>query len=446
MVTLAFKSTTKRAPVGASPNADDSGSSIKAHRRSISLIRFSRRPPDSGDTQAPRGRESDRGRSSLRCSEISPPSTATVVAQRRGRSVSRQSSRDGDGKSTLRDDSHGGRTTSDANARRRRSVSVVRCQISDSESDIDHSQISSNHASMKNLKFGNSQMPSVQKPRRLGRSLSQKDLSKMHDDYSSRSSALTDNEARDGCSSKNMVEKTIREIYAQKKADHPTGDDVNNGLYEAMRKELRYAVDEIGVELEQKRKQDLLAEIVLEEERGRELSKIVRESLPNPKSSTVVEKPSRVRKSNDRNRMSKRLNEVAEKYFKDFISNVEDTDISSFHGERSDASSTLGVIKSRDSVLHFEQAETFQSPAGSNICPVEMDDVVLLWLLWEIGNDGSPLHSKNKRELPITPKSILWDAAQFINSFRIPVPILPALVTKLQNLMDPIGYGTSACL
>ena len=33
-------------------------------------------------------------------------------------------------------------------------------------------------------------------------------------------------------------------------ADHPTGDDVNRGLYEAMWKERRYAVDEIRVELE----------------------------------------------------------------------------------------------------------------------------------------------------------------------------------------------------
>ncbi|XP_057480503.1 uncharacterized protein LOC130767609 isoform X2 [Actinidia eriantha] len=434
MATSAFKSTTKRSPIGASPNADDSGSSIKAHRRSRSLSRFSRRTPNSGDTPAPRGRfvntvrgsgfpeislddlaieffslkdssddrESDRDRSSRRCSEMSPPSSATVAAQRRGRSVSRQSSRAGDGKRTLCDDSHGGMTISDANSRRRRSVSVVRCQISDSES---------------------------------------------------RSSALTDDEARDDCSSKNMVEKTIRAVYAQKKADHPSGDDVSSGLYEAMRKELRYAVDKIRMELEQamarktsalasgnclqsdndflqtasttrknyakkleqsqKRKQDLLAEIVLEEEHGRELSKIVRESLPNPKSSTVAEKPSQVRKrSNDRNRMSERLTEEAEKYFEDFISNVEDTDISSFDGERSDASSTLGVIKTRDSVLHFEQAETFQNPAGSNNCPVEMDGVILPWLQWETGNDSSPLPSKNKRELPVTPKSILWDAAQ----------------------------------
>ena len=32
--------------------------------------------------------------------------------------------------------------------------------------------------------------------------------------------------------------------------EHPTGDDVNNVLYEAMRKELRHAVDEIKMELE----------------------------------------------------------------------------------------------------------------------------------------------------------------------------------------------------
>ena len=123
--------------------------------------------------------------------------------------------------------------------------------------------------------------------------------------------------------------------------------------------------------------------------------------------------------SNDRNRMSEQLTEEAEKYFEDFFSNVEDTDISSFDGERSDASSTLGVIKTRDSVLHFEQAETFQSPAGSNNCPVEMDGVILPWLQWETGNDGSPLPSKNKREFPVTPKSILWDAAQVTSNFHV---------------------------
>lgn len=45
----------------------------------------------------------------------------------------------------------------------------------------------------------------------------------------------------------------------------------------------------------EKRKQELLAEILLEEQRGRELSKIVQELLPDPKVS-VVEKPSCARK------------------------------------------------------------------------------------------------------------------------------------------------------
>lgn len=45
----------------------------------------------------------------------------------------------------------------------------------------------------------------------------------------------------------------------------------------------------------EKRKQDLLAEILLEEQHGRELSKVVKDLLPDPKNS-VVEKPLRARK------------------------------------------------------------------------------------------------------------------------------------------------------
>ncbi|XP_028118535.1 uncharacterized protein LOC114316064 isoform X3 [Camellia sinensis] len=440
MATSAFKSTTKRTPISSPSNAAaESSSSTKPHRRSRSLSRFSRLLPDPPEfADAPRGRfvntargsafpeislddlaieffslndslderDSQRGRSSRRCSEISPATNATVSSQRRGRSVSRQSSGVGDGKRESNFDKNGcgGRTGLDANSRRRRSVSVVRGRNSDSESQ---------------------------------------------------SSALTDDEANDARSSKNMIEKTIRAVYAQKKAEHPTGDDVNNGLFEAMRKELRYAVDEIKMELEhgmvrktsalasesslqaddfnvlqavpkvrkkyttkleqsEKRKQDLLAEIALEEQHGRELSKIVRELLPDPKSSANAEKPSRARKrSNDKNRVSKRLTEEAEKYFEDFISNVEDTDLSSYDGERSDASSTLQVTKTRDAVLHSGETETFRTQTRSNYPPVEiMDGVILPWLQWETCNDGSALPSKNKRELPVTPQSISWDAYQ----------------------------------
>lgn len=80
-------------------------------------------------------RESERGRSSSRRgagvgSRVAAP---TESSERRGRSVSRQRSGGGGGKSGSLGGGGGGRIGSDASSRRRRSVSVVRCQISDSE-------------------------------------------------------------------------------------------------------------------------------------------------------------------------------------------------------------------------------------------------------------------------------------------------------------------------
>lgn len=103
--------------------------------------------------------------------------------------------------------------------------------------------------------------------------------------------------------------------------------------------------------------------------------------------------------------MSKRLTEEAEKYFEDFISNVEDTDISSLDGERSDTSSTLGGIT---------KTETFQSPAMSKPLPAEMDGVVLPWLQWETTNDASLQSCKTKTQLRATPKTKFLDGSQVI--------------------------------
>lgn len=119
--------------------------------------------------------------------------------------------------------------------------------------------------------------------------------------------------------------------------------------------------------------------------------------------------------------MSKRLTEEAEKYFEDFISNVEDTDISSIDGERSDASSSLGGMrKQREPAPHFgERTEGYQGREGYNSLPAEMDGVILPWLQWETSNDGSPLPSKIKAQLPVTPKTLMWDAAQvFFKTFH----------------------------
>lgn len=103
--------------------------------------------------------------------------------------------------------------------------------------------------------------------------------------------------------------------------------------------------------------------------------------------------------------MSKRLTEEAEKYFEDFISNVEDTDISSLDGERSDTSSTLGGIT---------KTETFQSPTMSKPLPAEMDGVVLPWLQWETTNDSSSQSCKTKTQPQVTPKTKFLDGCQVI--------------------------------
>ncbi|XP_043697378.1 uncharacterized protein LOC122648194 isoform X3 [Telopea speciosissima] len=471
MATSAFKSTTKRSPIGAASNVDDAASSSNHsathHRRSRSLSRFSGRShalesdelpaatPRSRFVNTVRGsgfpeiislddlandffplnlkdkypdtdilRESERGRSrsssARRTSAIGGTySSATISGtkgashsqeQRRGRSVSRQHGRLG---GTANASASTGIAFPDncSNSRRRRSLSVARCQFSDSESH---------------------------------------------------SSALTDDEAWNACSGKNETERTIQAVCAPKKIDHPTGDGEGTALYVAMRKELRHAVKEIRTELEQamvktrptvlvegdclqsnysdilqavaiirknyaskleqseKRKQELLAEILVEEQRGHELSKIVRELLPDPDKAAIIEKPSRARKgSNDRRRMSKCLTEEAEKYFEDFISNVEDTDISSFDGERSDASSTLGGTRPRYLMIHYREMETSGISTRSSL-PVEMDGVVLPWLRWEASSDYSPLLCKSREEATTVQCNIQDAPLKVSRGFRVP--------------------------
>ncbi|KAM0035195.1 hypothetical protein Hdeb2414_s0015g00443481 [Helianthus debilis subsp. tardiflorus] len=488
MATSAFKSTTRRVPITtSSPSTDDSpaSSSSKPHRRSRSVSRFSRPiQPDIESAVLPtptrnfrgsdfpeislddlaieffsNGSELDDGSVSSRTSrrdrvkpELTPVESrrrsrsvsrcrngvnsavagsggavSNSSSQRRGRSVSRRN----DGNFTASNAGSEARVVSNGDLRRRRSVSVARHQISDSESDIDFSRSSASQPKSRSINNGNDRVASYQRPtasshRRLTRSMSQAPQLRSHDGYSSHSSALTDEDLRDARYGRNEIEKTIRAVYAQKKIDHPTGDDANNGIYEAMRKELRSAVNEIMIELEQnmerkpsassihdrlylngsdattrkfkqpeKRKQDLSTERVFKEQQSQDGYKIVREVVPKSKTNAKAPSLAHPRKrSNDRSRMSKRLNEEAEKYFEDFLSNVEDTDFSSFDGERSDTSSTL-----------------LGSTTKQNGIPVEMEGVNLPWLKWD-DNDGVR---------PTTAKTKLWDPSQdleFIQEHR----------------------------
>ncbi|XP_075514435.1 uncharacterized protein LOC142549393 isoform X2 [Primulina tabacum] len=489
MATSAFKSTTKRTPIRGSSSSEDSSSGSRSLRRSRSLSRFSRpvhpeceagRPvPDYNKTTGPRGKFVNTLRGSAAFPEISLDDLAleffgsssrtenesdggglrerkeregrsvgrwasdTASSRRRGRSVSRSR-----GDSILNSSAFEGNTivsSSDAGSRRRRSLSVARHQISDSESEVDHTRSSRKHSNVKASTDGNNQMHLSSSNRRLGRSRSHKDLSLSHDGYSSQSSVLTDDESKDTCFGRNGIEKIIRTVYAQKKAEHPTEDVPNGGLYEAMRKEVRHAVQEIRTELNQamgrnqaaltggdslqsdnsetlpdlsvlkkiyatkfeqleKRKQNLSSEMLFEEQRDRDAHKIVKE-LYVTRTSAVEEQHLQARKrSSDRNWMSNQLSEQAERYFEGFISNV-DTDISSLDGERSDGSSTLGG-KERDAAINRNGP---YSTVGSIYSPVEMDGVNLPWLLWETGHDAS--HSgKNKAQTPVTPKILHWNS------------------------------------
>ena len=99
-----------------------------------------------------------------------------------------------------------------------------------------------------------------------------------------------------------------------------------------------------------------------------------------------------LQRSNDRSRMSKRLIEEAEQYFEDFLSNVEDTDFSSFDGERSDSSSTR-----KDMLLHAMTETPVARPKVA--LPAEADGVVLPWLQWETTNDLQTSPCKTKAQV-----------------------------------------------
>uniref|UniRef100_A0A1D1Y7W6 Uncharacterized protein n=1 Tax=Anthurium amnicola TaxID=1678845 RepID=A0A1D1Y7W6_9ARAE len=388
MASSAFRSTTRRSAVG---RADDAGSSNRAgaHRRSRSLNGFSGRFPSDGEEPPapPRGRlvnaagglgfpeisladladeffaaagvgELERGRAGGRPGRRLSDAgfqMDTESSRRRGRSVSRKGSVE---------NSVGVKGVPDGNARRRRSVSVARHRCSDSES------------------------------------------------YSS---TLTDDETRDARENKSRPEKTIRTVYTQKKTEHAGGNGEGNELHEAMRKEVRHAVEEVRTKLEksEKRKQELLGELAAEEQRGQELNKIVRDLFPDTQKSSPSERSSRFRKkSNDRTRMSKHLSKDAEQHFVDFISNVEDADISSFDGDKSDGSSSIGGTKS--SATAGIQA----CCANSFTVLAEVDGLVLPWLDWETSSDSSPLlcDSLSKMGRLLVSGTKLFDSKQEANA------------------------------
>lgn len=95
------------------------------------------------------------------------------------------------------------------------------------------------------------------------------------------------------------------------------------------------------------------------------------------------------------------LTDEAEQYIDEFISNIEDTDFSSFEDERSESSSSFGLLKTQSS----------QSASAPKSVPVEMDGVMLPWLQWETPDDTSvALACLNKSPQTPNTKPFVWES------------------------------------
>ncbi|KAL8140859.1 hypothetical protein V2J09_006880 [Rumex salicifolius] len=443
MATAAFRSTSKRTSIGSDGTRDSRastrGSTADNRRRARSVSRFSHLIPSEStefidQTSATpavetRGKFVNKARGTAfpeislddlaielfssgergRSSEVS---TATAPSHRRGRSVSRQATSRlaGERKSVVSRRSYGGgggsavtggRVVSD---RRRRSLSVVRYRASDSESD---------NSEMYSGQFNCQRFSSVNKQAAVHKQAAP------------------------------SQQRGLRRCSSQRDFLKSNNSDLHNDLGEVKRKELRRSVDEIKVrdreefcklvnggslqqknldvsrartystKLEQaeKRKQELRAQIMLEEQHHNELKRVVGEWLPHAKETCASRRPARTRKrSNDRRRISNLLTEEADKIIEDFISSVEDnTDISSFDGDRSDTSSSFGAaVRPRDVLMHFGEPENYRTLTRIGSVPVGMDGVVLPWLQWE--TTESPC--KDKKQTPATPKTVLQDTIE----------------------------------
>ncbi|KAI0502395.1 hypothetical protein KFK09_017344 [Dendrobium nobile] len=313
----------------------------------------------------------------------------TESSRQRGRSVSRHraDSAASKGKSV---------SGSSVNSRPRRSVSVSRSRLSELEDDKTD-KLRSMSKNRVNSICGSLQKPSLSKQasedRAFERSMSQKDFFQSQDCCSSHSSSLTDDEAQDVPSTLSVSEKTIREVYNLGKTDHPARDGSGFRSYENKSKEQNLVEELRELEKSEKRKQDLLAALAVEEKRGQELCKIVRELLSSPKQTAEPAKqsPSSLR-SNDKVRISKCLDEEAERYFEDFLSNVEDTDLSSFEGERSDTGSTTKL----GDYINNDEAGMHRDLLRAVSLPSETDGVLFPWLQWEASTISSPSPCKSK--------------------------------------------------
>lgn len=327
---------------------------------------FNSSPPDDTKTKSLSGVNS--GRSTL----DKPPSKVAdngVGDGRRGRSVSRSSdSRNGPvqsrktmGQSLSRLDT----------VRRNRSVSRVRREDSESDVEIKYSLSSPSRSKV----TGNSS-PGVRKSVNVATSdLDKSSSTRNPHKWSSRHSVSEplDNFCDDTTSTSSFSEAEEKTILAfteqieSFQSDLPEGDVRNGGLYETVRSEVRRAINEIQGDLEnsQERARKLRADLVVEEHREQEFSKILEEIVPEPRTLQTEESRPRRKNSIERRRMSRRLTEEALNYFDECVS------ISTFDGSDFSAEDPLSHVALSDPTI---DDQTDSSASASYYCRSPMNN------------------------------------------------------------------------
>lgn len=291
-----------------------------------------------------------------------------VVDERRGRSVSRNG---GVGSNSSGDRRDVGRSLSSVDTRRRvRSVSrnpVSRGHLVSSESEVepDHDSSTKYTSSrsdvsdqMKNLRTWTSQHRSVRPPDDSATSLSSSQFSHWEDAVSVGSLS--------GVEEKTFKAVSVSEQIMPEPEDALGGDATPSSIYETVRSEVRRAISDIQTDLEtaiqrrnttaigisnvadippdlvnpgavelvmdfrreyeekleesQERARKLRADLAVEEHRGQELSRILKEILPDARASFEQKSRPGRKASLERRKMSKRLTEEALAYFDECVS------------------------------------------------------------------------------------------------------------------------------
>ncbi|XP_030441145.1 uncharacterized protein LOC115663272 isoform X2 [Syzygium oleosum] len=287
-----------------------------------------------------------------------------VVDERRGRSISRKGGVGSDSSGDRRDV---GRSLSRVDTGRRvRSVSrnpVSRGHFVGSESEVEPEHHSSTKYKSsrsdvldqrKDLRTWTSQHPSIQPPDDSATSL----FSHWEDGVSVGSFSGVEEKTINAVSVSEQI-KAVRE-------DHLGGDASPSSIYETVRSEVRRAISDIQTDLEtairrsntsaigssnvadippdlvnpeavelvmdirreyaekleesQERARKLRADLAVEEHRGQELSRILKEILPDPRASSAQKSRPGRKGSLERRKMSKRLTEEALAYFDECVS------------------------------------------------------------------------------------------------------------------------------